>query len=230
MKTIGYIRVSSKKQIDNNSLELQKEKIEKYADYKDLGEVTIYADEGISGRSVDKRESLKQVMELIKQGAVAHFIVYSISRMGRNLKESVELSEMLNKHNVRLHILDLDIDTSNANGKMVFGIMASIAQYKSDDLSDKVKETISYLKEEGVQHSRPILGFSQSGKGSKLQPIPEEMQTVKRVFSLRRNGASMICIARELNDSGQKSKRGGKFYESTVKKILEKETLYAKFT
>lgn len=226
MKTIGYTRVSSKKQIENNSLEMQRDKILRYAEYKELGEVTFFADEGISGRSVENRYALKDVLELVEAGEVSHFIAYSSSRMGRNLKEVLQVADLLDKHKVTMHLLDIEVDTSKAQGALVFRILSSLNQYFSDSLSEKTLEAHEYLYKQGKQYSPPVFGFEQNGKGSKLIPIEREMKVVNRVFKLRESGLSMNKIAAQVKSAG---KNGGKMYASTIKNILDKKELYSQY-
>ena len=228
-QTIAYIRISSTKQVDNNSLDVQRDRITAYVSYKQLGKVEFYCDEGISGRSLTKRAAMQEVFTLVREGKVKHLIFYSMTRMGRNLKEALEISDLCNKFGVTMHILDLDIDTRTPVGKMVFNIMASIAQFRSDELSEKITDTHNYLREEKKQYSRPILGFKQLGKGLPLLPIEEEMAIVKQIFSMRKKGWSMRAISHYLNAQGIQGKRGGKFGEGTINKILDKSDLYEGF-
>ncbi len=224
--TIAYIRISSTKQIENNSLDVQRDRINSYVAYKQLGEVEFYCDEGISGRSVEKRAAMQEVLSLVREGQAKHLIFYSMTRMGRNLKQATEISDLCYKFGVTMHILDLDIDTRTPVGKMVFNIMASIAQFRSDELSEKITDTHNYLRAEKKQYSRPILGFKQVGKGLPLLPIDEEMDVVKFIFAQRSKNQSMRAIADCLNEQGTKGKNGGTFREATIAKILDKKDLY----
>ena len=81
-----YTRVSTSMQVDGFSLDAQKEKLKKYADYQDMVVVREFSDEGKSGKNVDGRPQFKEMLELIEAGTddIDYVLVFKLSRFGRN--------------------------------------------------------------------------------------------------------------------------------------------------
>ena len=84
MRMAAYCRVSTEKEEQLSSLENQREFFEQYADKEDDTLVKIYADEGISGKSMNKREAFTQLLEDSKTGAFDYVAVKELSRFARN--------------------------------------------------------------------------------------------------------------------------------------------------
>ena len=80
MRVVGYIRVSSKKQIEGYSLKLQTNKIKEYCKLMEYELVEIYEDRGISGMSLDKRDGFKDMVNYLKTNNIEGVVVYSLSR------------------------------------------------------------------------------------------------------------------------------------------------------
>ena len=87
MRMAAYCRVSTEKEEQLSSLENQREFFEQYADKEGDTLVKIYADEGISGKSMNKREAFAQLLEDSKTGAFDYVAVKDISRFARNTSE-----------------------------------------------------------------------------------------------------------------------------------------------
>ena len=87
MKVLGYVRVSSAVQkIKNNSIPLQKRKINDYCKLNDFDLVQIYEDDGISGMSINKRLGYKNMISFMKENQIDGIVVWSLSRLGRKMK------------------------------------------------------------------------------------------------------------------------------------------------
>ena len=81
-----YLRVSSARQVEGESLDTQESTGKDYAKYKKC-EPVIFKDEGKSGRSMDKRAGLRKAIAHAISNGARYFIVYSISRFGRNAED-----------------------------------------------------------------------------------------------------------------------------------------------
>src|SRR6056300_1145471 len=101
-KVIGYSRVSTEMQVvKGNSIVNQKDKIKDFCRMQDLYLVDILIDKGISGRSKDKRGEYLKLINLIECGdGIDGVVVYSLSRLGRNMKDVVEFLDLCNKKKV----------------------------------------------------------------------------------------------------------------------------------
>ena len=81
-----YTRVSTTMQVDGYSLDAQKEKLKRYAEFQDMEIVNEYSDEGKSGKSVEGRPEFQRMLDNIENGTdeVQFVLVFKLSRFGRN--------------------------------------------------------------------------------------------------------------------------------------------------
>jgi len=101
MKVLGYVRVSSEIQKKkNNSIPLQKKKINEYCQLNDFELIDVYEDNGISGMSIDKRNGYKSMIQYLNDNDIDAIVVWSLSRLGRKMKDVVEFMDILKKNNI----------------------------------------------------------------------------------------------------------------------------------
>tara|TARA_B100000767_G_scaffold75650_1_gene72220 strand:+ start:1082 stop:1423 length:342 start_codon:yes stop_codon:yes gene_type:complete len=100
-KVIGYIRVSTEYQkLKENSINNQIKSINEYCNRNDFDLVEIFEDNGISGL-ISNRIGLTEMIDKIKSENVDCVIVYSLSRLGRKLKDVIQFIELLEKKNIK---------------------------------------------------------------------------------------------------------------------------------
>ena len=92
-----YTRVSTAMQVDGFSLDAQKEKLKKYADYQDMVVVREFSDEGKSGKNVDGRPQFKEMLELIEAGTddIDYVLVFKLSRFASNTSDTAKYLQEL---------------------------------------------------------------------------------------------------------------------------------------
>ena len=134
---IAYIRVSTQGQVDDGvSLEAQHAKIAAWCEVMGYELLETFADEGISGHRMDKRPSLQKAVDAVcASGSV--LVVYSLSRLARNTQETLELGSRLAKAGADLVSLSEKIDTTSAAGKMIFRMLAVLAEFERDQISER---------------------------------------------------------------------------------------------
>ena len=130
-KVIGYIRVSTAGQVEEGvSLEAQKAKIAAWCALNDGELVALFEDAGISGGGMVKREGLQAALAATTKGMA--LVTYSISRLARNTRDMLEIAERLEKKGADLVSLSERIDTTTASGRMVFRMLAVLAEFRDD--------------------------------------------------------------------------------------------------
>jgi site-specific DNA recombinase len=103
-KILGYVRVSSEMQKKkNNSIPLQKKKINEYCKLNDFDLIDIYEDDGISGMYIDKRDGYKKMIDYMSKNKIDGIVVWSLSRLGRRMKDVVEFMEFLKKNSISFY-------------------------------------------------------------------------------------------------------------------------------
>ena len=137
----GYGRVSTKEQ---NSAR-QKEVLQNKCD--------IYFEDKLSGKNME-RPQFKEMFSLLKNGDTV--IVVSIDRLGRNLKELVELSSQLKDMGVNIIALNQGIDTHTKMGELFYNLMAIFADLELEFIKERQRAGIEVAKKEGRYKGRPV--------------------------------------------------------------------------
>ena len=112
--------------------------------------VDIYADEGITGTSVEKREDFQRMMQDCRKGKIDRILVKSISRFARNTKDCLAAVRELKELGVSVQFEEQGIDTSKVSSEMVTAIMASLAQKQSESISGHVKWGVQKRMKDGT--------------------------------------------------------------------------------
>ena len=219
MKVIGYIRVSTQGQVnDGVSLDAQQSKIRSWAELNEYEGVTIFTDAGISGSQVDNRDGLKTALDSIKKGDA--FVVYSLSRLTRSTKDTLEITEMLDKKGADLVSITEKIDTSSAAGKMLFRMVAVLNEFERDQIVERTKAALKYKQQNGERTGGIRYGYRVGEDGKTLIENPEEQQVINAARDLYRQSMSLQGIARELTERGFRSRTGNEFCATQVKRML----------
>lgn len=228
MKAAAYIRVSTGRQADEGtSLDNQKFCITTYASLDSIDEIDFFVEEGVSGRTTKNRPALNALLDGVEAGKYKRLYIYALSRLGRNAHDTLAILKLLKDNEVTLVSYMERWDTSNAMGQFSLQLMVSMAEFESNQISERVKSVVDYNKSNGLRYSGPIFGFNQDEK--KLVPIEKEANAVKLIFRLRENKSSMIKIATDLNETyGIPTKGGHRWRQNSVRRVLEKQELYRK--
>jgi site-specific DNA recombinase len=232
METGIYIRVSTEEQAKEGfSIRAQDEKLRAYARIKDWNIYNIYIDEGISGKNIEDRPAVKQLIADIVSGKVKNILVYKIDRLTRSTKNLIELIEIFNQHHCAFNSLLESIDTASATGRMFLKIIGIFAEFERENLIERVKLGLERKAKEGYS----IAAFTQSygynrQKGDKIQEIvEEEAKTVKKIYDMYlEDDYTMSKIAKILNAENIPTKRNQKWCASTIKAILTNPTYIGK--
>lgn len=219
MKAVGYIRVSTEEQVrEGISLEVQEDKVKKYADLHNLRLTEIIRDEGKSGKDID-REGIQKVITLCKDRSVDHLIVYKMDRLTRRTLDLLTLAqEVFNPNKVQFYSITERVDTSTAQGKFFLTIIGAMSQMERDLISERTSEALRYKISQGENVGSPPLGFLAEDK--KLYRVDGEFEVVEYIKRLKRKKLSLRQIANRLNEQEIPTKRGGSWYAGTVRYIL----------
>ena len=146
-RAIGYIRVSTEDQVQQGvSLAAQRKKIEAWCDLNDHELLALEEDAGISGASADRRPGLQAALDAACRNK-ATLVVYSLSRLARSTMDALLIAERLEKAGADLVSLSERIDTTSAAGKMVFRMLAVLAEFERDQLAERTKTAMQHLVE-----------------------------------------------------------------------------------
>lgn len=151
MRVIGYARVSSKTQ----DLEIQINEIKKYCEYRNFEIVRIYTDK-ISGKNIERDgfESMMQVLHKKTFDADA-VVVHKIDRIGRNLKNLIDIIEDFSKMGVQFISITDNVDTTNPQGKFMFHLIGAFAEYERTLINERTRLGIDEAIKNGIRFGRP---------------------------------------------------------------------------
>ena len=224
MRLAAYCRVSTDSEDQLHSFAAQVRYYEYYADSRDeFVLVDIYADEGISGTDMKKRDEMNRMIRDCEKGKIDYIIVKSVSRFARNTQDLISTIRHLKSLNVTVFFEEQNIDTSKLNSEMFLTFPGMMAQQESESISGNVRWGIRKSMESGnyTPHTPPY-GYDISDQ--ELVVNEQQAQIIRRVFEMYLSGFGKQCIADTLNNEGIKSPGGNtKWYHTTISYILNNE-------
>jgi len=218
MNVVIYARYSSHSQTEQ-SIEGQLKECYDYAKRNEYTVIGEYIDRAITGTS-DNRPEFKKMIEDSSKKQFSGVLVYQLDRFARNRFDSATYKSKLKKNGVRVLSARENI-SDDASGILVEGLLESMAEYYSAELSQKIKRgmEINASKFMHIGGNNLSLGFTVDE--NKMYQIDEETAPiVKKIFELYVDGKTMADIIRYLNDHGLRTSRGGEFNKNSIRKIL----------
>ena len=218
---IGYVRVNTEGQAKEGvSLEAQQRKIEAWCVANDFELDGLFVDAGISGKRADNRPELQNALNAVCKGKGV-LIVYSLSRLARSTKDTIAISERLDKAGADLVSLSEKLDTTSAAGKMVFRMMAVLAEFERDQISERTCSAMAHKKSKGERVGTIPFGFILLADGKTLVEDQKEQAIIELLELLRESGLSYGKISDILNRKSVPTKKtGAKWQGTTVRNIL----------
>ena len=234
-RVAAYCRVSSSSEDQVNSFLNQ---VRYYTDFIRASDkmelVDIYADEGITGTSLNKREDFKRMMKDASLGKIDRIYVKSVQRFARNSLECLESVRKLTEYGVSVWFENDRIDTSKMNSEMILYIKSAFAQNDSLAFSKRMSMSNHMRMEKGeyIASSAPYGYILDNGV---LKIIKEEAMIVKRIYDMYLSGCGQGQIVAILNNEGvfSKGKRWTRYhilYILTNEKYIGDSLWQKKFT
>lgn len=174
-----------------------------YCKFHKLEILSSHQDDGISGAYAENRPGLQEALtEAIKHKAV--LVVYSLSRLARNTKETIEIADQLHKAKANLCSVTEKIDTSTAMGDAFFKIIAVLAELERKQISERTSAAMLFHQANGRRMSKrvPFGWEADPDDSARMAPCPYELEIIDVVKSLREDGFSYRKIAAELTTLG----------------------------
>ena len=201
LRVAAYTRVSSDSEDQLNSFAAQNryytELISSKAEWR---MVDIYADEGITGTSVAKRDDFQRMMADCRRGLIDQILVKSISRFARNTKDCLQNIRELKELGVNVRFEREGIDTINVSSELITAIYAAFAQKESESISGNMRWSYQRRMKSGEFNTcKAPWGFRLDGR--KLKVYEPEADIVQRIFHEYLSGKNPQEIADDLNAS-----------------------------
>lgn len=221
-----YARVSTDDPNQTSSYELQKNHyndfVNKHPNWK---LVKIYADEGISGTSLQHRDSFIEMIHDCELGKIDMIITKSVSRFARNIVDCIKIERDLKKLTPPVGVLfeTENIFTLDDDSEVLLSIMAMMAQEESHTKSEIMNASIEMRFRRGIFLTPSLLGYDQNEDGN-LVINEDEAKIVRLIFFMYLSGYTCQEIADKLTDLGCHTKKGNtRWSAGSILQILQNE-------
>lgn len=219
-RVCAYCRVSTDlEQI--NSLQSQIEFFEDYfEDYPNWTKVDIFADEGISGTSLNKRDEFNRMYSMAISGKIDIILTKEVSRFSRNIQDFLNIIKELSAHNVYVYFLSDNLYTERPEDIPTLTDLIYKAQLESEKTSRRVQWGQERKMRKGVVFGRKEMYAyrivkDESGK-QHFAIVEDEADVVRAIFNWFASGDGTHTIARRLEQQGKKTQRYKNGWTNTV--------------
>lgn len=224
IRLAAYCRVSSDSTDQLHSFAAQIRYYSEYAKANPEYElVDIYADSGLSGTEMKKRDELNRLLKDCQKGKIDHIIVKSVSRLARNTEDLLITLRLLKGFNVSVYFEEQGIDTDKLNMEMIVTFPGMAAQQESEAISGNMRWSYQKRMQSGEFNcTRPAYGFRFSNGEMKIDET--EAVVIRRIFNLYLQGFGTQAIANMLNEEAVPRRYDHSVWHgSTIKYILSNE-------
>lgn len=232
-RVVAYCRVSTEHEDQKNSLENQRLYFEEYVrQQKDWELIEIYADEGISGTSLKKRNDFNRMYRDRLKNKYDLILTKEVCRFARNTVDTLEKTRELKKIGIEVRFIIDNISTFDTDGELRLTIMAGLAQDESRRISERVQFGVIQSMKKGVAFGNIVYGYDfvrdpLTGKKTKLVINEKEAKIVRDIFSMYlTEGKGAYTIAKILKERGieikrtKNNKKSTNWREGTILDIL----------
>jgi site-specific DNA recombinase len=204
-----YTRVSTAMQVEGFSLDAQKEKLRKYAEFQDLFIAGEYTDEGKSGKNIDGRPEFQRMLEDIESGKdnISYVLVYKLSRFGRNAADSLNALQRMEDYGVNLICVEEGIDSSKDSGKLMISVLSAVAEIERENILVQTMEGRKQKAREGKWNG----GFAPYGyklENGELKIAEDEAEMIRLIYDkFIHTNMGAATIARYMSQHGYVKKK-----------------------
>jgi len=222
-KAVGYVRVSTREQARGGvSLDVQEERVCAYCESQGLEVVGVVKDNGVSGgKELGKRDGGKELLRLLGGEGVGHVVCLKLDRLFRDAADALRQTSEWDKAGIALHFVDFGgqaVNTKTSMGRMFLTMTAAFAELERNFIRERTTAALQYKKAHGKVYGPIPFGYKQVGED--LVKVAREQEVIERMKRERGEGRSLQAIADGLNSGEVCTKRGCRWYASTVRYIL----------
>ena len=204
-----YTRVSTTMQVDGYSLDAQKDKLRRYAEFQEFNVVREFSDEGKSGKNIDGRPEFQEMLNNISTGVddIDYVLVFKLSRFGRNAADVLSSLQLMQDFDVNLICVEDEIDSSKDSGKLMISVLSAVAEIERENILVHTMEGRKQKAREGKWNG----GFAPYGyklEDGELKIAEDEDEVIRVIYdkfihtTMGANG-----VAKYLNHQGYKKKK-----------------------
>ncbi|MUT67451.1 recombinase family protein [Paenibacillus sp. NEAU-GSW1] len=172
VKYVGiYARVSTEEQAEQGySIEAQITTLRNLCKAEQKVVFKEYVDAGISGKTIEKRPAMKQLLRDVEAGKIQEVLVWKLDRISRKMSDLLQIVEHLNRYNVKFRSYsEKDFDTETASGKLNIQMLGVIAEFQRNTIVENVKMGMKQRARKGKWNGGTVLGYDvvevENGRG-----------------------------------------------------------------
>lgn len=215
-----YCRVSTENQIENYSIDEQRERLEAFCKAKGWSKPVMFIDPGFSGGTLE-RPALRSLLGEVERGRFGTVVVYKLDRLSRSQKDTLYLIEdVFNKHGVSFVSVCENFDTGTPFGKAMIGILSVFAQLEKDQITERFTMGRIGRAKSGLFHGGGNAPTGYDYVDGHLVVNEFGAMQVREVYERFRNGESVHSIQRNMHE-----KYGGWTNHTLVYNVL-RNSLY----
>ena len=208
IKCYLYTRVSTAMQVDGYSLDAQRDKLRKYAQYEDMIIAGEYSDEGFSGKNIQGRPEFQRMLIDIQErkDEISYVLVFKLSRFGRNAADVLSSLQLMQDFGVNLICVEDGIDSSKDSGKLMISVLSAVAEIERENIR---AQTIAG-REQKAREGKWNGGFAPYGyklENGELKIAEDEADVIRVIYDqYLHTNAGVNGVAKYLNSHGYTKK------------------------
>jgi DNA invertase Pin-like site-specific DNA recombinase len=208
-QAVAYIRKSVVHKGDRIlSAEVQEAKVRKLAERYGDTDLVILSDIGRSGRKKEKRPDYQRLLRMVDAGQVSAVYAYSLSRLNRSTRDYADFADRCVAQRVPVRLChEGEQDFSTPTGRLIATILSGVAQMQAEIDSERASDVIRMRLANGEHHGEPPYG---THEGESLDAITDAYRVA----------GSLSGAARQLDEWGIPTRRGGRWTRGSIRKIL----------
>jgi len=219
---MGYARVSTAEQAsDGLSLDAQEARIRAWCEATGTELVEVVREEGVSGsKLLGERPGGRRIAHLLdaRRPTADAVVVVRMDRLGRDAAEQIALLKRFRSDKIGLVAIAQQIDLATPHGRAMAQIGAVFNELERALIAERTTEALAELRAQGRAWNHAPFGWRVVGR--RLEPEPDEQETLAQMRALRASGFGFLKIAQELNAQERATKRGGPWQAMSVRSIL----------
>ena len=190
--------------------------------------VDVYADEGISGTSLNHRAAFARMIDDAMNGKIDLIVTKSLSRFARNTVDALNIIRKLKLKDVGVYFEKEDISTLDSKGEFLLTLMSSLAEEESRSISENVRWGQRKRFADGRYHMpyKQFLGYKKGANGEP-ELVEDEAKIIRIIYRLCLEGYTPSTIAKQLTEAKIPTPSGMEVWQRhTVESILRNEKYY----
>lgn len=186
--------------------------------------VGIYADEGISGTSIKRREGFKALLKDCDDGKVDLVLTKSISRFARDTVDCLATIRHLKAIGIEVRFERENISTMTTDGELLLTLLASFAQEEAESISKNIRWSVAKRHQQGIPTTdKRCFGYDWDAETKTCVINEEQAEVVKYIFAEYLGGASLCSLEKDLQAKGIKGRYGNPIGRTSIRYILGNE-------